>query len=111
MYALTQRALGLIVCGMRGEAANSSQRRDCGAEPGIDIGYGLSRHRGILIEDVEVDGMNRHARGRASPTRGKRYRRCRQHGLVAFWSAAGRGNVRWGNYWADTRTSVLAEDL
>jgi hypothetical protein len=202
----------------------------CGADHGIDIGYGETRYQGVLIEDVEVDGLNTHARGAGIGNSGftcrrcdihghargiqatgnvvvedswihdlygtansenapfqsnggshmvlrhnnfdqndlptaytalallgdfekiddvlvernlfnggghcvyagsvdskphpiatrvrfrdnafgrKHYRRCGQHGPVAFWSAKGRGNVWSGNYWVDTRTTVPPQD-
>jgi Right handed beta helix region len=52
----------------------------CGADHGIDIGYGKDTYHGILIEDVEVDGQDLQARGAGIGNSGFTCRRCDIHG-------------------------------
>ena len=54
----------------------------CGADHSIDIGYGGAKYRGILIEDVEIDGARIQARGAAIGNSGFTCRRCNIHGTA-----------------------------
>ena len=54
----------------------------CGADHAIDIGYGSAKYRGILIEDVEIDGARTQARGAAIGNSGFTCRRCNIHGTA-----------------------------
>jgi hypothetical protein len=51
----------------------------CGADHSIDIGYGSDKYHGILIEDVELDGLRIQARGAAIGNSGFTCRRCNIH--------------------------------